>query len=53
MSTDEADERGYRNTDDRHPVRAIQIKIRYLDVASGQIRQMTIVHSLIDPGDAN
>lgn len=42
------DELGWDGSDDRHPVRAIQIKIRYLDIPSNQMRQMTIVHSLID-----
>lgn len=46
--TNETAERGTAGTDDRHPVKALQIKIRYRDIASGQIRQLTIVQSLKD-----
>lgn len=30
------------------PLRAIQITIRYTDVSSGQLRQVTMQHSLVD-----
>ncbi len=30
------------------PLKAIQITIRFYDVSSGQLRQMTLVHSLVD-----
>lgn len=35
-------------TDAEAPLRAIRIKIRYVDPASGQLRQSTVEHSLID-----
>lgn len=35
-------------SDDTPPMRAIQIKIRYLDVTSNQIRELTIVESLLN-----
>lgn len=41
-------EKGAKNSDDRHPLRGIQIKVRYRDVATGQIRELTLVHSLLD-----
>ena len=34
--------------DDEAPLRAIQIRIRYLDIKSGQMRQLTIGYSLED-----
>jgi prepilin-type N-terminal cleavage/methylation domain-containing protein len=38
----------FRNQNDL-PLRAVQITINYRDISSNQIRQITIVHSLIDP----
>lgn len=35
-------------TEAEAPLRAIRIKIRYIDPASGQLRQSTVEHSLID-----
>lgn len=34
--------------DNWKPLRALQITVRFLDVTSGQMRQSTLVHSLID-----
>jgi hypothetical protein len=34
--------------DNRIPLKAIQIQIRYLDTSSQQLRQLTIVQSLVD-----
>lgn len=40
---------GYPNTDDNvHPLRSVQIHIRYLDITSNLVRDLTIVHSLVD-----
>jgi len=44
----DAGELGTMGTDDEIPLRAIQITIRYYDVASDQMRQVTFVHALID-----
>jgi len=46
--TDDAGEQGWLGSDDEIPLRGIRISIRYLDPASGQMRSLTIVHSLID-----
>lgn len=45
---DDPGEAGWPGTDDVIPLRAIQIKIRYLDVSSDQMRDLTIVHSFAD-----
>ncbi len=45
---DDAGEDGWLGSDDEIPLRAIQVSVRYLDVASGQIRQVTLVLSLED-----
>lgn len=39
-------ELGWLGTDDEISLKAIQITVRYLDVASGQMRQLTLVHTL-------
>ncbi|MEX1230129.1 MAG: hypothetical protein WEB58_07815 [Planctomycetaceae bacterium] len=39
-------ELGFIGTDDEVPLRAIQIRIRFMDAASNQMRQMTMVFSL-------
>lgn len=31
-----------------YPIRAIQIKIRYYDITSAQLRELTIIHSLLE-----
>jgi len=45
---DDAGELGFLGTDDEIPLRAIQIRIRFLDRSSGRTRQLTIVQSLVD-----
>jgi hypothetical protein len=47
-TTDDAGETGWWGSDDLHPLQAIQITVRFLDVSSNQIRQVTFVHSLVD-----
>jgi type II secretory pathway pseudopilin PulG len=47
-ATDNATELGWWGSDDLHPLRAVQITVRFLDVSSNQIRQVTFVHSLVD-----
>lgn len=45
----DAKEIGWPGSDDRmRPIRAIQIKIRYYDNTSKQLREVTIMHSLLD-----
>ena len=46
--TDDASEVGHIGTDDEIPLRAIQITIRYYDLSSNQMRQMTLVQSLVN-----
>jgi hypothetical protein len=46
--TDNVIETGWWGSDDLHPLQAIQITVRFLDVSSNQIRQVTFVHSLAD-----
>jgi hypothetical protein len=46
--TDDASETGWWGSDDFHPLRAMQITVRYRDVSTNQIRQLTIQQSLID-----
>jgi type II secretory pathway pseudopilin PulG len=46
---DDIEERGFLGSDDRpRPLRAIQFHLRYVDPVSNQMRDLTIVHSLID-----
>jgi len=45
---DDATELGFPGTDDVRPLRAILITIRFLDIGSDQMRQLTLIHSLID-----
>lgn len=47
-SMPDLDEVGWPGTDDFIPLRAIQITIRYLDVSSDQLRDLTIIHSFAD-----
>lgn len=47
-TADDATERGIDGTDDVvYPLRAIQITIKYFDLSSNQVRQLTLVYSLI------
>ena len=47
---DDPAELGWTGSDDRpFALSAIQITINYRDISSGQIRQVTIVQSLVDP----
>ncbi|VAX36506.1 hypothetical protein MNBD_PLANCTO02-1976 [hydrothermal vent metagenome] len=43
---DDAGELGYPGTDDEHPLKAIQITIRFFDKQSQQTRQLTIIEAL-------
>lgn len=43
---DDAGELGFPGTDDEIALKAIRITIRYFDVASNQMRQLSLVHSL-------
>ena len=38
----------WQAVDNRKPLRAIRIQIRFLDTATQQLRQLTILHSLVD-----
>ncbi|MAG93568.1 MAG: hypothetical protein CMJ48_07445 [Planctomycetaceae bacterium] len=46
---DDAGEIGWLGTDDERPLKAIQIRIRYLDPTSGHMKQQTIVIDLVEP----
>ena len=45
---DNPEEIGWPGTDDVAPLRAIQITIRYMDISSNQMRDLTIIHSFAD-----
>ncbi len=45
---DDASELGWPGSDDMPPLTAIRITIRYLDVTSDQMRDLTIIHSFAD-----
>ena len=38
----------WQAVDNRKPLKAIKIQVRFLDTATQQLRQMTILHSLVD-----
>lgn len=46
---DDIGERGWIDSDDQpRPLRAIQIHMRYVDPASDQMRDLTMIHALVD-----
>jgi len=45
---DNPGERGWLGSDDEVPLKAIQITIRFFDVSSDQMRQLTLIHTLTD-----
>jgi hypothetical protein len=38
----------WQAVDNRRPLRAIQITLRFLDASTGQLRTLTLQHSLVD-----
>lgn len=48
LTVDDASELGWPGTDDFTPLQSIQIRLRYLDPVSNQMRDVTIIQSLVD-----
>ncbi len=47
-TVDDNSELGWPLSDDRHPIKAIQIKLRYIDPLTNIMKELTMVHSLVD-----